>query len=239
MKRTLWEVPAVGLLLAVFVLAQANVSLPEPAKHPAPPPAPAPARTPASTPATNPASDCRPEPTMNASGELEFTGCSEKPERVDRSKLDPSAGPARSATESQRGAPSPTELDPQTRAKQQEALRAKYDYQAFSFTHAKRTFDFQYRSGRIIFWVVLLIVFAGLAFSAVQFYVGLRHPLESRVKGDGKESGPNDDSVSEFEATLQGIKLKSSVLGLLILAMSMVFFYLYLKYVYPITNVSQ
>jgi hypothetical protein len=85
----------------------------------------------------------------------------------------------------------------------------------------------------------LLIVFAGLAFSAVQFYVGLHHPLESRAKADGKESAPHDDGVSEFEATLQGIKLKSSVLGLIILAMSMVFFYLYLKYVYPITNISQ
>jgi hypothetical protein len=48
-----------------------------------------------------------------------------------------------------------------------------------------------------------------------------------------------EDCGSEFEATLQGIKRKSSVLGLLILAISMVFFYLYLKYVYPITNIMQ
>jgi hypothetical protein len=86
---------------------------------------------------------------------------------------------------------------------------------------------------------VLLIVFAGLALSAVQFYVGLRHPLESRAKAGAKSSPQDDPSVSEFEATLQGIKLKSSVLGLIILAMSMVFFYLYLKYVYTITNLAQ
>jgi hypothetical protein len=225
MKRALWAVPATGLLLASLVLAQANVSMPEPAQRPAP------------TRSTKTAADCRPQPTVNANGDLEFTGCSDKTEHVERSKFDPSSAPGGSAAKRQKL--SPADLDPQTRAKQQEALRAKYAYQAFSFAHAQRTFEFQYRSGRIIFWVVLLIVFAGLAFSAVQFYVGLHHPLESRAKADSKEPAPTEECVSEFEATLQGIKLKSSVLGLIILAMSMVFFYLYLKYVYPITNIAQ
>jgi hypothetical protein len=231
MKCTLWAVPAIGLFIAHLVLAQANVGTPEPGRHIAA--APAPARP------TKPAADCRSQPSVNANGDLEFTGCSEQPERVNRGKFDPSAAPGGSASENQRRSVPPADLDPQTISKQQEALRAKYDYQTFAFAHAKRTFDFQYRSGRIIFWVVLLIVFSGLAFSAVQFYVGLHHPLESRPMADGKDPAPNNESVSEFEASLQGIKLKSSVLGLLILAMSMVFFYLYLKYVYPITNVSQ
>jgi hypothetical protein len=226
MKRTLWVVPAIGLLLAPLLLSQANVGVSQPAKRPA------------SNAAIKPASDCRPQPTVNANGELEFTGCSEKAEHVDRSKFDSSFPPAGSSAEGQRRAVSAADLDPETRTKQQQALRARYDYQTFSFAHAQRTFDFQYRSGRVIFWVVLLIVFAGLAFSAVQFYVGLHHPLESRAQADGKEPASNDGCVSEFEATLQGIKLKSSVLGLLILAMSMVFFYLYLKYVYPITNIT-
>ncbi len=227
MKRALWAVPATGLLLAPLVLAQANVSMPEPGKRPAP------------TRSTTTAADCRVQPTVNANGDLEFTGCSDKTEHVDRSKFDPSSAPGGSGEKKQRQEMSSADLDPQTRAKLQEALRAKYAYQAFSFAHAQRTFEFQYRSGRIIFWVILLIVFAGLAFSAVQFYVGLHHPLESRAKADGKEAAPTEECISEFEATLQGIKLKSSVLGLIILAMSMVFFYLYLKYVYPITNIAQ
>jgi hypothetical protein len=222
MKRMLWTVPAIGLLLAPLAVAQANVGVALPAKHPAP-----------ST-AGKPSTDCRPEPTVSANGELEFTGCAEKAERVDRSTFDPQAGTATGTR-----AASSTDLDSETRAKQQAALRAKYEYQAFSFAHAQRTFDFQYRSGRLIFWVVLLIVFAGLAFSAVQFYSGLHHPLDSRAKPDGKEAAAPEECVSEFEATLQGIKLKSSVLGLIILAMSMVFFYLYLKYVYPISNITQ
>jgi uncharacterized membrane protein YhaH (DUF805 family) len=222
MKRMLWAVPAIGLLLPALLAAQANVGVPQPAKRPAP------------GPVVKPSTDCRPEPTVNANGELEFTGCTEKAEHVNRSTFDPTAGPGAGAR-----AASATDMDPETRAKEQAALRAKYEYQAFSFAHAQRTFDFQYRSGRVIFWVVLLIVFAGLAFSAVQFYVGLHHPLDSRAKTDGKEAAAGEDCVSEFEATLQGVKLKSSVLGLIILAMSMVFFYLYLKYVYPISNITQ
>ena len=225
MKRTLLALPGTALLLAQLMLAQADVSTPAPVKRPSP-------RS-----ATKPTADCRPQPTVTSNG-LEFTGCAGEIEHVDRRKFDPGSVPRRSAS-GQPGAVSDADLEPETRAKQQEALRAKFDYQAFSFYHAKRTFDFQYWSGNIIFWVVLLIVFAGLAFSAVQFYVGLRHPLESRAKTDDQEPAPNDAGVSEFEASLQGIKLKSSVLGLLILAMSMVFFYLYLKYVYQISNISQ
>ncbi len=179
-------------------------------------------------------SGCRPESHINAQGALEFTDCSGKTEREDRSKFDvPTTSPSPQMS-----------LDSATQAKQEEALRARYEYQAFSYAHAKRTFDFQYWSGQVIFWVVLLIVFAGLVFSGVQFYVGLRHPLEARAAKDGPpgsteaaSAATNDAGVSEFEASLQGIKLKSSVLGLLILAMSMVFFYLYLKFVYPINNI--
>lgn len=222
MKRTLWVPPAIALLLAPLAMAQANIGVSQPAKHSAP-----------ST-VGKPSADCRPEPTVNANGELEFTGCAEKSEHVDRKTFDPQAASPAGAR-----AASPADMEPETRAKEQAAIRAKYDYQAFSFAHAQRTFDFQYRSGRVIFWVVLLIVFAGLAFSAVQFYVGLHHPLDSRAKADSKDAATTEECVSEFEASLQGIKLKSSVLGLIILAMSMVFFYLYLKYVYPITNITQ
>jgi hypothetical protein len=221
--------PAVFLLLALFAQGQAsNIGVSAPAKP--------------SSAASKPAADCRSESHINAKGELEFTDCTGKTEKEDRSKFD--------APSTSHATDSPASLDPATRAAQQEALQAKYAYQAFSYAHARRTFDFQYWSGKVIFWVVLLIVFAGLAFSAVQFYVGLRHPLDKRAAKDsaGKadkddkdapQPTPDDPCVSEFEASLQGIKLKSSVLGLIILAMSMVFFYLYLKFVYQITNISQ
>jgi hypothetical protein len=238
MKLSLLPAPAIALLCAQLLLAQANIDTRvtqanvDPALAKAGAGADQPKlQAPGKSSAANP--DCRPEPVITAKG-IEYTGCSDKPEHVDRSQFEP-----KSAAGIQNPGQVSLDLDPPTRAKYQEALQAKYDYEAFSFLHAKRTFEFQYWSGQIIFWVVLLIVFAGLAFSAVQFYVGIRHPLDSQAKSQRKESPANVECVSEFEATLQGIKLKSSVLGLLILAMSMVFFYLYLKFVYPISNLSQ
>ena len=237
MKPSLLSAPAIAFLFVQLLLGQANVDTRvtkaaidrstnssarvDEQKHQAS------GRTSA------PNSDCRPEPVVTAKG-IEYTGCSDKPDHVERSQFEPKSTAVTQSTNQ-----ASLDVDPPTRAKYQEALQAKYDYQVFSFYHAKRTFQFQYWSGQIIFWVVLLIVFAGLAFSAVQFYVGIRHPLDSRAKSSGEVSPPNEECVSEFEATLQGIKLKSSVLGLLILAMSMVFFYLYLKFVYPISNLSQ
>jgi hypothetical protein len=90
-------------------------------------------------------------------------------------------------------------------------LRGKLATVIDQIEHGHQVFrgDFQYRSGRVIFWVALSIVFVGLAFSAVQFYIGLHHPLDSRAKADGKQAAATEDCVSEFRATLQGIKLKS------------------------------
>ena len=224
--KTLFAIfPAIAFLAGQFVLAQANIDMPGSRKD-----------QPSNT-AKESSPGCRPEPTINSKGELELKDCSGNTKRVERSAFDKNAAPAASTGQPQ--ASSSADLDPATQAEQQKALRAKFDYQAYRYFHTKRTFDFQYWSGKIIFWVVLLIVFSGLVLSALQFYVGLRHPLETRLKGDAGATAPDDASVSEFEVSLQRIKLKSSVLGLLILAFSLVFFYLYLKYVYPITNISQ
>ena len=134
--------------------------------------------------------------------------------------------------------------DPAAAAKSTTELsRAETAYQIFSYAHAQKTFEWQYWSGKVIFWVVLLLVGVGVVFSSVQFYVGL---LPSRIrsaettggKNDSSGSATGDQAATEFEASLHGVKLKSSVLGLLILAVSLVFFYLYLIYVYPITNVE-
>lgn len=165
--------------------------------------------------------------------EIVFTDCTGKKKRA---PIAENSAPASSDTKAENSHSSGT--DAATEALRLQAEQADYAYHVFSRMHTQRTFTFQYWTGEVIFWVVLMIVFAGLVFSAIQFYVGIRHPLESRA-ADGTVSKTDDASVSEFEASLQGIKLKSSVLGLLILAMSMVFFYLYLKYVYPITSVSQ
>jgi hypothetical protein len=167
-------------------------------------------------------SDCPVTPQVLVDGTVKFTDC--KGTSVTMSSP---SNPSALAT-------TPDSVDLQTQTKYEESLRARYDYENYSYAHAKRTFDWQDWSGRIIFWMVMALVGTGLVFSFIHFVAGLRRPVAT----SDKKPETLDDAI-EFEATLQGIKLKSSVLGLAILTMSMVFFYMYLKFVYPITNISQ
>jgi hypothetical protein len=45
-----------------------------------------------------------------------------------------------------------------------------------------------------------------------------------------------DHMVTQIEASFQGLRVSSPILGVIILVISFLFFYLYLKYVYPITE---
>ena len=62
----------------------------------------------------------------------------------------------------------------------------------------------------------------------------------------GKEPAPAPGDVergampllaTQLEVSAKGIVINSSVIGLIVLSLSLVFFYLYLVYVYPILNV--
>jgi hypothetical protein len=100
------------------------------------------------------------------------------------------------------------------------ALRGLYEYQARGFLHRSRVFNWQYYSSMVIFGIVHLLVLAGLGFSWMQFRRGWSDGLES-----------------EMELSAAGIKIRSSVLGVIILVVSLAFFYLYLVYVYPIAEI--
>ncbi|MCQ0092133.1 hypothetical protein [Roseovarius sp. M141] len=110
------------------------------------------------------------------------------------------------------------EPDAQTLEAIQQAVRQYYQYRVTAFGHRNRLFDWQHTSSMIIFGVVIGIVLLGLYFSWVQFHK------------DEKIS----DHVTTLEATKTGIKVSSPVLGVIILMISLLFFYMYLIYVYPV-----
>lgn len=114
---------------------------------------------------------------------------------------------------------------PETYEGYQEAMRSYYEYRKIGYTHRIKVFEWQYFSSKIIFVVVILLMFSGIYFAAVQFHVGLHHKAK-----EGEEA-------TEFVFSLKGIQVKSPVLGLIVLTISLAFFYLYLVYVYPIVNV--
>lgn len=122
------------------------------------------------------------------------------------------------------------ERDEATREQQQIALRAFFEYRTRGYEHRMRVFEWQLLSSRIIFVVVILLVLLGVYFSGIQFHAGLRARREA-----GAEAGA--EPVTEFEASARGLKVSSSTLGVIILVISLAFFYLYLVFVFPIREI--
>lgn len=119
--------------------------------------------------------------------------------------------------------------------------RQLYDYYAFGMQHRKNTFEWNLLSSKITFWVVVTLVFAGILFAALQFYKSMRGRPAIAATGTGMPPekvvtvAEGDTTLStELEANIKGIKVSSPVLGVIILIISLLFFYLYLVYVYPI-----
>jgi hypothetical protein len=113
---------------------------------------------------------------------------------------------------------------------QEIATRIAYDKsQVADYRHTEEVFEWQLTSSRIIFWIVVLIVLSGLLLSWLQFarpdpYVmdATKTPVSSVLKFSFKG----------------GIEVISPVLGVLILVISLAFFYLYLVEVYQIRIVK-
>lgn len=112
--------------------------------------------------------------------------------------------------------------DEATLAAIQDSVRAHYEYRTQGYIHRSRTFEWQYRSSQIIFIVVIAIVLIGLYFSWLQFHA-------EGMKGAGLSTS--------VEGSKDSFKISSPVLGVIILVLSLAFFYLYLVHVYPISEV--
>jgi uncharacterized protein YpmB len=117
----------------------------------------------------------------------------------------------------------------------------QYDfYFTESLKQRYETFQWQQESGKIIFWVVIAIVFIALFFAAVQFRITMRQLKMRQPKGakELQENVVEKADVHEVELSMKGVKVNSSVLGVVILVISLAFLYLYLVFVYPINNVK-
>jgi hypothetical protein len=139
------------------------------------------------------------------------------------------------------------QLDPETLRAMQRSLKAYYDYRFHGFEHRKAVFAWQLLSSKIIFAIVVLLVAVGIYFSWIQFTAGMRGrhegPAGSAVAkqtapGSGDQASPPPSStLTTFEASASGVKVSSPVLGVILLVISLAFFYLYLVYVYPIEEI--
>jgi hypothetical protein len=113
--------------------------------------------------------------------------------------------------------------------------RELYNYYKFGLDHRKMAFEWNLLSSKITFWVVIILVFTGIIFAGIQFYVALKGNANKKLTSLGEASSETAQFLkTELEAGTQGIKISSPVLGVIILVISLLFFYLYLAYVYPI-----
>ncbi|WP_154402537.1 hypothetical protein [Mucilaginibacter endophyticus] len=103
-------------------------------------------------------------------------------------------------------------------------------YYVWALQNRRQIISRQQFTGNIIFILVVILVLSGLSFSAIQFYIAVRS-----VK---KRSASANTSTS-FKASLSGIEVSSSVLGVIVLTISIVFFYLYLSKVYPLVSLDE
>jgi hypothetical protein len=130
--------------------------------------------------------------------------------------------------------------DEETRAAYLAAVREYYAYREDGLRHRRRVFAWQLSSSRVIFVLVVLLVLSGVYFSGVQFHLTLRAwALTAEREAQGRPAGgPGADALGgEVDASLEGLKVRSPVLGVIILALSFLFFYLYIIHVHPIQEI--
>ena len=98
-----------------------------------------------------------------------------------------------------------------------QAILKQFSHYEFELDHRESVLTWQHLSTQIILFIVLVLVGMGLYFAWVQFH-----------------SGSGGQSTNELSISMEGVKISSPVLGVIILTLSLGFFYLYLVYVYPI-----
>ena len=100
-------------------------------------------------------------------------------------------------------------------------------------------FQSQHVASRIILWLVVLLTFSGVALAALQLYWSSKILRPHSVDSASPQSDPPNSTPSDTTFTIEQGKIyfRSSVAGLVILAISFAFFFTYVNFVYRIFEV--
>ena len=113
------------------------------------------------------------------------------------------------------------------------------NYPQFTIDYRMKVFNWQYYRTIIIFFIVIAIVLAGLYMSYLQFkavFEGAK-ATAAAPPSTGIEAKCLDGMGTNLKMGNDGIKIHSGVVGPIILTLSVLFFFLYIKYIYNITIV--
>ncbi len=121
--------------------------------------------------------------------------------------------------------------------------KERFAYDVFRFDDNKDSFTFQYIQTWVIFLIVMLLVMSGVYLAYLQFKLDEKKALAQleiqRLLARNAATQPPpgtsaDDGETSLEVSTSGIKITSSVIGLVVLAMSFAFFYMYVLHVYEL-----
>ena len=136
--------------------------------------------------------------------------------------------------------------------------KATEEHVVWTLEHRKAIFEWQHTAGQVVFFLAVLIVVMGLIMSWRQFEKDFntvphettakpRPAIASPMSGipavippavPGEEADDQADTeqpdAHQLEITASSAKVSTNVIGVIILTLSLAFFYLYLKFVFPI-----
>ncbi len=141
--------------------------------------------------------------------------------------------------------------EPTTRAACEAYAKAALEHQVWVLEYRQRAYEQHHRNSMWVFLLVCALVVLGMYLSLREFNLDSRRrealiaQLSKRLrriaagkaddaKAEAAEAGAAPVTTLGIDPT--GVKLTSPVLGVIILVVSMGFFYLYLKTVYPINE---
>jgi len=106
--------------------------------------------------------------------------------------------------------------------------KAYVEHQKKLMSIVESTYDTQQWMTIVILVIVTILVFGGLYMSYLQFKADINN----------KPLPENGNSKTQIKMGKEGFEISSSIIGILILFMSFMFFYLYVKDVYTIKSIA-
>jgi hypothetical protein len=105
----------------------------------------------------------------------------------------------------------------------------------------RRVFEWQLLSSKFIFFIVMVVVLSGILFSGLQFYQSFKLTSKFTRMANSKNLEQIEKIIDQESSKIEvsptgGFSVTTSIVGLLVLGVSIGFFYLYLNHVYPINE---
>jgi hypothetical protein len=128
-------------------------------------------------------------------------------------------------------------------------LKVSFEEDAWTHAHRRAAFERHAINSQVIFWMTLIIVLLGLLLTIWQFTREQRllHAVMSPIlrKGGVADEKSYQQAVelmrelrgaTNLKFGTAGVELGTQIIGLIVLAFSLGFFYLFLAHVYPLIN---